>query len=189
MRIAPIPPCALTDEQRVLDERVRGLLGGLIAPFTVVDEQEALIGPFPVMLRFPGLAAPLIDWFVDVHRAGVLSARVREIAILTVGARYGAAYELYSHDRVARAVGLSESQVAALSAGRCPAGLDDAEQLAHDVASRLLAGAPLPGALYRSAHAAYGGTGIAELVFLVAQYTTICMILNAYDVALPPDAD
>ncbi|SEH03690.1 hypothetical protein SAMN05444920_1428 [Nonomuraea solani] len=65
-------------------------------PFT-----GALIGPFPVMLRFPGLSRPLLEWFTTVTNASVLPARVREVAILTTGSRYGAAYELYSHSRIA----------------------------------------------------------------------------------------
>jgi hypothetical protein len=60
---------------------------------------------------------------------------------------------------------------------------------AHDVAARLYAGGPLPGALYRSAVEAFGELGTAELVFLVAQYAGISLVLNAYDVPLPPDAD
>ncbi|MET7337715.1 hypothetical protein [Nonomuraea sp. NPDC005650] len=51
------------------------------------------------------------------------------------------------------------------------------------------AGAPLPGALYRSAVGCFGEFGTAELVFLIAQYAAVSMVLNAYDVPLPPDAE
>ncbi|MCX4554626.1 hypothetical protein OHA02_00135 [Streptomyces phaeochromogenes] len=91
-----IEPSALSDEQRVLDEHVRRMMDGLRTPFTSTDENGALIGPFPVMLRFPGLARPLLEWFTTVTSGSVLATRVREVAILTIGSRYGAAYELYS---------------------------------------------------------------------------------------------
>jgi alkylhydroperoxidase family enzyme len=119
----------------------------------------------------------------------VLPARVREVAILTTGARYGAAYELYSHSRVAVAIGLSSDIVAGLVARQRPAELTPDEVVAHDVAVRLYSGAPLPGALYRAAVDCYGEAGTAELVFLIAQYASICLVLNAYDVPVPADAE
>jgi 4-carboxymuconolactone decarboxylase len=185
----PIAPGELTDEQRSLDDHVRRLMAGLPAPFTSTNEDGALIGPFPAMLRFPALARPLLEWFTAVTSGSVLTARVREVAILTTGSRYGAAYELYSHSRVAAAIGLTDDVVAGLVAGQRPPGLAPEEAVAHDVAARLYAGGPLPGALYRAAVEAFGELGTAELVFLVAQYAGISLVLNAYDVPLPPDAD
>jgi 4-carboxymuconolactone decarboxylase len=189
VRMNPIGPGDLSDEQRLLDEHVRNILHGRPAPFTSTDENGALIGPFPVMLRFPGLARPLLEWFTSVTVGGVLPARVREVAILATGARYGAAYELYSHSRVASHVGLPDDVVAGLVAGQRPAGLTSEEAVAHDVAARLHAGSALPGALYRVAVDSFGEFGTAELVFLIAQYTSISLVLNAYDVPTPPDAE
>lgn len=185
----PIKPNDLSDEQRRLDEHARRIMNGQRVPFTSTDENGALVGPFPVMLRFPGLARPLLEWFTTVTSGSVLPARVREVAILTTGARYGAAYELYSHSRVATAVGLSDSIVAGLVAGQRPSELTPEETVAHDVAAGLYAGAPLPGALYRAAVGCFGEAGTAELVFLIAQYASISLVLNAYDVPLPADAE
>ncbi|WP_405818152.1 hypothetical protein OG705_02910 [Streptomyces sp. NBC_00838] len=184
-----IKPSELTAEQRSLDDHVRQLMAGLPAPFTSTDPDGALIGPFPVMLRFPGLARPLLEWFTAGTGASVLPARVREVAILTTGSRYAAAYELYSHSRVALAVGLPEDIIEGLVAGQRPAGMTAEETVAHDVAARLYSGGPLPGALYRAGVRTFGDSGTAELVFLVAQYAAISAILNAYDVPLPPDGD
>ncbi|SFO39350.1 Alkylhydroperoxidase family enzyme, contains CxxC motif [Actinomadura madurae] len=188
MRMPPVEPSVLTGEQRQLDEHVRKMMSGLHMPFTSTDENGALIGPFPVMLRFPGLARPLLEWFTSVTSGGVLPARVREVAILTTGSRYGAAYELYSHSRVAAAVGLPSGVIAGLAAGRRPSELTSEEAVAHDVAARLHSGAPLPEALYRAAVDCFGETGTAELVFLIAQYASVAMVLNAYDVPVPADA-
>ncbi|GAA5063736.1 carboxymuconolactone decarboxylase family protein [Thermocatellispora tengchongensis] len=185
----PIPPAELSEEQRPLDDHVRKIMSGLRTPFTSMDDSGALIGPFPVMLRFPDLARPLLDWFTSVTSGSVLPARVREVAILTIGSRYGAAYELYSHGRIALEIGLSSGVVAGLVAGQRPAELTPEETVAHDVAARLYAGAPLPGALYLAAIDAFGELGMAELVFLIAQYSSISMVLNAFDVPLPPDAE
>ena len=188
MRIKPMRQSELTAEQRRLDERVRRMTGGLKMPFTWQDEEGALIGPFPVMLRFPTLASPLLDWYMTAAGDSVLPARVREVAILTTGSRYDAAYELYSHSRVALATGLPHDVVMTLAAGHRPAELTPEESVAHDLAAHLYVGAPLPGESYRAAVNSFGETGTAELVFLIAQYASICMVLNAYDVPLPADA-
>jgi alkylhydroperoxidase family enzyme len=189
VRMPPIKPGDLSDEQRSLDQHVRGMLAGLHPPFTTMDDSGALIGPFPAMLRFPELAKPLLEWFTSVTGGSVLPTRAREVAILTIGARYGAAYELYSHSRIALAVGLPGNVVATLVAGRCPTDLTPEETVAHDVAARLHTGGPIPGALYRAAVDSFGELGTAELVFLVAQYASISMVLNAYDVPTPIDAE
>lgn len=187
--MSPIKPGDLSDEQRVLDEHARRIMDGQHVPFTSTDEDGALVGPFPVLLRFPGLARPLLEWFTTVTSESVLPARVREVAILTTGSRYDAAYELYSHSRVALAIGLPSDVVAGLVAGQRPSGLTPEEVVAHDVAARLYTGAPLPGALYRAAVDSFGEAGTAELVFLIAQYASISLVLNAYDVPVPADAE
>lgn len=186
MRMSPIAPGGMSAAQRELDEVARRIMGEHV-PFTTQDENGALIGPFPVLLRFPHLARPLLDWFTT--NGAVLPPRVREVAILTTGSRYGAAYELYSHGRIASAIGMQDTVVAALVAGQRPCGLPWEEEVAHDVAAALYAGSPLPGALYRAAVDCFGEAGTAELVFLIAQYAYICLVLNAYDVPLPADAD
>ncbi|MEV0210675.1 carboxymuconolactone decarboxylase family protein [Streptomyces sp. NPDC050788] len=189
MRITPIRPTDLTHEQRALDDQARNIMDGMKAPFTSTDEDDALIGPFPVMLRFADHARPLLEWFTSVSNESQLAPRVREVAILTIGARFGAGYELYSHSRIALSIGMSDGVVAALAAGQRPPELTPEELVAHDVAACLYAGAPLPGVLYRRALASFGDEGTAELVFLTAQYACISMVLNAYDVPLPPDAE
>jgi 4-carboxymuconolactone decarboxylase len=185
----PINPGDLSGEQRLLDEHARRIMDGQRVPFTSTDESGALVGPFPVLLRFPRLARPLLEWFTAVASESVLPAGVREVAILATGARYGAAYELYSHSRIASAVGLSSAVVAGLVAGQRPSGLTPEQEVAHDVAACLYTGGPLPGALYRAAVERFGEAGTAELVFLIAQYATVSLVLNAYDVPLPADAD
>ncbi len=169
-----------------MDGLVRGLLTGPL-PFRATAGNGALIGPFPMLLRFPEFSRPFLEWYLAVASRSVLPSRVREVAILTTGSRYRAAYEVYSHSRMAVAAELSDGVVAALAAGERPAELTPEEQVAHDLASCLYRGGAVPGVLYRAAIAAFGETGMAELVFLIAQYASISAILNAYDVPLPEE--
>ena len=111
-----------------------------------------------------------------------------EVAILTVGAAFGARYELYAHEITAAEVGLTRSQIATLAAGNSPSELNDEETIAHEVARVLSAGRILPSSAYARACEVLGLDGVGELVFLISGYCQIAMILNAFDVPVP-DAD
>ena len=101
------------------------------------------------------------------------------------GARLNSRYELYSHERVAAAVGLSESKIATITAGQRPADLTKEERIAYDVAACLSNGGQLHDTTYKAATDAFGKNGTAELVYLIGCYSMISILLNAYDVPLP----
>ncbi|KQO61314.1 carboxymuconolactone decarboxylase family protein [Curtobacterium sp. Leaf261] len=189
MRTPPIKPADLTEANRDLDAALRELIGQSLRGFTSEDEDGALIGPFAPMLHFPELHEPILQWMRVLVGKATLPGSVREVAILTIGARLGARYELYAHSRVAGDKGLAPEAVAALVAGQRPTTLSAEEVVAHDLAAVLHAGGAVPGALYRAALEAFGRDGTAELVHLVGQYAVVSMLLNAYDVPVPADAD
>src|SRR4030081_3913379 len=78
-----------------------------------------------------------------------LADNVRQIAILVVGARFDAAYELYAHIAVAEWEGMKPERLAALVAGLKPADLTKDENVAFDVSYKLVRGGILPEPLYR----------------------------------------
>ena len=90
------------------------------AQFQSTADDGRLIGPFNPALLKPAIAAPFLDlqFAEQVHTS--LSARVREIVILAVGAVWQADYELYAHLAIARKAGLSEDAARAVATGRLP---------------------------------------------------------------------
>ncbi|MCE7001964.1 carboxymuconolactone decarboxylase family protein [Kibdelosporangium philippinense] len=187
MRLEPIPADKLGEDNRALDARIRAVVDRGLPGFTSVDEDGALLGPFPAFLHFPKFGEPLFGWSEALFTDSALTPRVREVVILTIGARLNAAFELYAHSRVGRSVGLPATAVADLVVGQRPVELSREELVAHDVATALYQGRPLPGENYAEAVAAFGETGVAELVHLAAHYVAISMLLNAYTVPVPPD--
>jgi alkylhydroperoxidase family enzyme len=151
----------------------------------VRDAAGALVGPFPAMLHFPRFGVPALVFQRSLAAEARLPKTVREVAILTVGAAFGARYELYAHEITAEAVGLSAAQIATLAAGGRPAGLGDEEAIAHDVAHVLTRGHILPASTYARALQLLGREGVGELAFLVGGYCLIAMVLNAFDVPVP----
>jgi len=149
------------------------------------DAQGALIGPFTAMLHFPSFGVPALRFLAAIGTEARLPARVREVAILTVGARFGARYEIYAHEIMAAVAGLSEAQVASLAIGLCPNDLAPEEVIAHQVADALARGQTLPATTYARAVALLGLNGIGELAFLIGGYCLISMALNCFDTPVP----
>jgi 4-carboxymuconolactone decarboxylase len=118
MRLPDLVPADLSDEQRRLHERIASgprAAGPQHFPLTTAD--GALTGPFGVMVHEPALGAPLQELGSAIRYATSLSDRVREVAILAVAAATGSAFEQWAHERVGRAVGLADDELAAHAEG------------------------------------------------------------------------
>ena len=178
MRLQPLLPETLSPELRQVHDPDRRSRARTQERIVVLNAQNALIGPFPAMLHFPQFGVPALVFQRSLSSEARLPKTVREVAILTVGAAFGARYELYAHEITAAEVGLSRSQIAALAAGDRPTELNDQEIIAHEVARVLSAGRILPSSTYARALEVLGRDGIGELVFLIGGYCLIAMLLN-----------
>ena len=100
-RLPLADPAALNPAQREIFDRMatRIVPWANDAQFQSTAEDGRLIGPFNPALLNPAIAAPFLDlqFAEQVHTS--LSARVREVVILAVGAVWQADYELYAHLR------------------------------------------------------------------------------------------
>jgi 4-carboxymuconolactone decarboxylase len=185
MRLPLLPPAGLDAAQRPLYEAyARTTEAAEYQGFEVRDADGAFVGPWGVLLHFPELAEPL-GRFVELaqHLPG-LSERARQVVILTLGARFNVAYELYAHTPLAERAGLRRDQIAALSSGARPADLSRDELLAADVATALTGAGAVPGPLYDTAVEVLGRQGFDAIVFITIHYVALGVLLNAYDV--PP---
>jgi 4-carboxymuconolactone decarboxylase len=89
------------------------------------------------------------------------------IAILVVGARFDAAYEIYAHIAVAERDGMTPERLAALVGDLKPNDLPKEENVAFDVAYKLVRGGTLREPLYRLTIGTFGQHGTNELIYLV----------------------
>jgi 4-carboxymuconolactone decarboxylase len=185
MRIKPFPPEMLKPELRYVHDEIANLVGSSQGQVAMLDAQGALLGPFPPMLRFPQFGIPALSFLRTLDSHATLPRTVREVAILTVGGALGARFELYAHEIMARAFGLSAQAVASLASGGRPQGLNEQETIAHDVAAALVAGRVVPASAYSQAVNLLGQDGAGELIFLVGGYCLIAMVLNGFDMPAP----
>ncbi len=114
-----------------------------------------------------------------------LNKRVHEVVILSTGAVWQSPYELYAHSAVARRAGLPEAAIQALVAGQSSHELTPEEQVAHRFARKLTLDRKVDADLYREAEAAFGRTGLVDIVYLVGMYLLTCALLNAFEIPAP----
>ena len=185
MRLKPISPSELTAEQQPLFEQIKAQTDAHMHGFVKAGDDGALLGPFNPMLHFPQFGTAVWGVNTALSEHSTLPKPVHELAILVVGARFSARYEIYAHEAGAEQAGLSKPKIASLASGGRPGGLTDEEGVAFDAASALARGAQLPESTYQAALAAFGEQGTAELIYLVGFYCLISVLLNGFDVPVP----
>ncbi|MET4783054.1 carboxymuconolactone decarboxylase family protein [Glaciihabitans sp. UYNi722] len=145
------------------------------SPFRLVLEDGTLAGPFELMTRFPEVGGPLQELGAAIRFDTSLSARVREIAILSIAGESGSTFERTAHEAVARQVGMMDSEIQQLA--------DDTfvsdrsvEVLTANIARRLTASLVTPSEL-RSVD----DRTAAELIVLAGYYRMIAQLLAHFD--------
>jgi 4-carboxymuconolactone decarboxylase len=186
-RLPLADPAALDPAQREIFDRMatRIVPWANDAQFQSIAEDGRLIGPFNPALLNPAIAAPFLDlqFAEQVHTS--LSARVREIVILAVGAVWQADYELYAHLAVARKAGLSEEAARAVATGRLPDGLSNDELIALRLTQELSTSHCIEESLYRDAENSFGTKGLIDIAFLIGIYHSVCATLTMFAIPAP----
>lgn len=144
-------------------------------------------GPYWAYVRYPALMQKAQE-MSSCLAAGPLSARERQIAILTVIRHWGAAYPWAVQVRNSLKAGVEQAVVDAINDRKTPPLTDAREKLAHKVAGELLADHGLSDETYAAAEAAYGEEGLVTLIAQVGQFGMTCCTANAFDVTPPDDA-
>lgn len=186
-RLALLRPADLAADQRRLYDQLQAteLPWAQRAGFEAQTADHELIGPFNAMLRSPAIATAMMGTTSALSQHSTLSEPVRQVIILTVGAAWQAAYELYAHTAVARQAGLPEAAIQALVAGQPPQGLPAAETLAYELTHQLATTHQVAPDLYERARAAFGEQGVVDLVVLAGQYMLVSSLLNTFAVPAP----
>ncbi|WP_238165479.1 carboxymuconolactone decarboxylase family protein [Kribbella caucasensis] len=139
------------------------------------------------MLHVPDIGRPLQEVGAAIRYRTSLSARVREIAILSVAATTSCAFESYAHERVGRAVGLTQFELESLAGGRFEAA-DPVEAAAYRLCELLNQDRfPVEDAEFQSLRSRLGETALIELVVLVGYYRTLAQLLNLFEVGVPAE--
>lgn len=153
----------------------------------LVSPEGQLIGPLNAYLYNPVSGEAQFD-VGETFSSSTLSARVKEVVILSVGGLWGSEYEVWSHAKVARLVGLPEDAIASLGSGQTPVGLSGSELIAAQFVQELVSTYRVSDELYYAAESAFGRTALVDLVNLASTYLGASAVLNAFEIPVPPAA-
>jgi 4-carboxymuconolactone decarboxylase len=173
----PLPgPEQLSPEQRAVFDKV------------VAGPRGRVQGPLRALIHSPELAARWSELGEYLRYRISLPAKLKELAIITVGRRWSAQVEWHVHSRAALAAGLGADIVAAIRDGEAPAFADPDEALVYGYTRELQLHGTVSAALHAAAHDRFGLAGVVELTALIGYYTMVSLVLNAHEIPLPEGA-
>lgn len=180
-RLGPLFPRNLDPEQtRVLE----AMLAGPRGTSGFLTRERPVAGPFAPWLRSPGFADRAQELGAFVRYRSSLDPRLKELAIIVVGAAWKAGYEFAAHGPMAIRAGVSREVVEALARGEAPSFDRDDERIVYEFATELVENRRVGEERYASAIELLGESGTVELVGTLGYYTLVCMTLNAFEVPL-----
>ena len=167
-----------------------------VDPTTAPEEVRTLLERLPVRLNVFRMMAhaehdfrPLVGLGTAILGRQKLSAKLRELAILRVAALSPARYEWVQHVPIAKAVGASDAQVAALERGAVDAAcFDPLERAVLRFTTEVLRDVRASDATFADLARHLSPQEIVELILTVGYYMMIARLLESTAVDLDPPA-
>ena len=160
------------------------------------DEQEAILGPlqeqgrllniFRTLARSPDLYQSWIPFGAYILSRSKVPPRDRELAILRIGWLCRAEYEFGQHTRVGQRVGISKEEIERVTRGPEASGWTDFERNLLRAVDELHNDAFITDGTWEALALEYDERQLMDLVFTVAQYNLVSMVLNTLGVQLEP---
>lgn len=113
-----------------------------------------------------------------------LDAVLREVAILRVGYLSNARYEIYHHEAMARGLGMTEPQLAAIRAGSPDAALTAEQQAVLAFTSELVQNVKAGEQTLAAVRAVLNDNQLMDLMVTIGGYMTLARILETAEVPL-----
>jgi len=159
----------------------------------VVDAVQKVFGnvrgPFSMLLHSPKLAErvlPLVTFFRD---ESVVEARLRSVAILTAVREREAAYVWAAQVAAARRNGLGEDVIDLIRARGDAGKLAAPERDIVTYTRQLMRTNRVDQAVFDALEKRYGAPWLVELTAAANYFAMLSGIVNAFEVAPPPDGD
>jgi 4-carboxymuconolactone decarboxylase len=146
-------------------------------------------GPFSILLHSPKLAErvlPLVSYFRD---ESIVDARLRSVAILAAVREREAAYVWAAQVGAARRNGVREEVIDLLRAKGDPGGLPQDERDIVQYVRQLMRANRVDQAVFDALQKRHGTQWLVELTAAANYFALLSGIVNAFEVAPPPDGD
>ena len=159
-----------------------------LAAALTASPRGSLRGPYLALIHSPELADRMRHLGDFIRFEGRLPPRLKEILILATARHWSVDYMFAVHRDLAISGGVDPDAVAAIAAGRAPAGLSAEDEAAYRMAQELLRTQRVSDAAFAAARAVLGEPGVIELTAFIGYYTALAMILNTARIPPPPAA-
>ena len=146
-------------------------------------------GPFKILIENPGLADAVQSLGAYLRFESAPADAVRELVILTVSRHWNCGYEWISHLPIGLKAGLSAEVAEAIRKGAEPDFDDPDLAAAYALATELLETKQLTGPTFETAVERLGKSAVLDLAATVGYYGLMAAAMNAFEMALPPDAE
>jgi 4-carboxymuconolactone decarboxylase len=154
-----------------------------LAPYAARDQ---LYNIFTTLARVPEALKAFAAWGGFVLGRSSLPERQRELLILRVGWNCRAGYEWAQHARIGRAAGLSGEELAGIKRGHTWPKWSDSDRVLLVAADELGRSQFVSDPTWSALAQHFSERQLMDVVFVVAHYTQVCMILNTFGVQLDP---
>jgi len=119
-------------------------------------------------------------------REAELDPKLRELAILRVGALSKASYEVHQHKRIAARVGLPAEKIAAVEAGPASDAFAPLEKSILRFTDEVVRNVKAPDTLFAELAEQLGNRQMTELVLTIGFYMMVCRFLENFEVEIEP---
>jgi 4-carboxymuconolactone decarboxylase len=146
-------------------------------------------GPFSMLLHSPKLAErvlPLVTFFRD---ESIVEPKLRSVAILTAVREREAAYVWAAQVGAARRIGLREEVIDLIRAKGDPGQLPAEEREIVTYVRQLMRANRVDQAVFDALQKRYGVQWLVELTAAANYFALLSGVVNAFEVAAPPDGD
>jgi alkylhydroperoxidase family enzyme len=181
-RILPVQDHAASETQKAV-----------LAPFVARGTDYNV---FRTMAQQPGSFERFLKWATYIlSERNSLAPRVRELAILRTGFNCGSGYEWAQHVVIGKGTGLTDEEIAWIKLGPGAPGWSAADAAVLAACDGLTGDFFVPDPVWAALGAHFTTEQCMDLVYTVAQYTQVSMLLNSFGVqldaglALDPDLD
>lgn len=148
----------------------------------IADKRDANV--YKMLMHSPNVAPGFTAMADAVMWSKAWPATWRELAIVRVGHRYGAPYEIHHHERIGRLVGVTDAQLAACAVGADQSGLSPDEQAILRLTDALVARHTLTPVERAEALERLGANGFADFVLTIGFYQAVSNFLNVFEVEI-----
>jgi 4-carboxymuconolactone decarboxylase len=156
---------------------------------SVVNVFGGVRGPFSMLLHSPKLAErvlPLVTFFRD---DSIVAAKLRSVAILAAVREREAAYVWAAQVAAARRNGVGEEVIDLLRAKGDPGQLSEVERAIVTYIRQLMRTNRVDQAAFDALEKRFGAQWLVELTAAANYFALLSGIVNAFEVAAPPDGD